>query len=270
LSAIFSWDVIEGVKIAEHYAGKSEIWAGGPGFYGMREWFEAQTGISAHFGLDARFERQKGDYRMCFAARGCQWNCHFCGVTKWDGKEYSLDWDFDPAPILCDNNLTDEPVEFQEHIIRRYQERGVRLLDANSGFEPRNFTEETYQRWRPILRGPWRFAYDYLPERSAALRVLRILRDEPAKKKRVYVLIGNEPFEACLQRAQEVIENGGEPYCQPLLPKNAFSRHDFVVKHDWTAEKLTHFARYFNRFLWRHAPLEHYRCGTKQPFAVLA
>ena len=206
---------------------------------------------------------------MCFAARGCPWACHFCGVTQWEGKEYTLDWGFEPAAILCDNNLTDEPIEFQDHIIRRYMDCGVRLLDANSGFEPRNFTQETYARWKPLLRGPWRFAYDYLPERSAALRVLRILRDEPPKRKRVYVLIGNEPIEACLQRATEVVENGGEPYCQPFLPKTAMSRRDFVLHYDWTPEKLTHFARYFNRFLWKYTPLREYRCASRKPFAVL-
>lgn len=267
-SAIFSWDVLKGLKIAEHYR-KAEIWAGGPGFAHMANWWREQTGKEATLGLDPRFERQRGTYRMCFAARGCPVNCHFCGVTSWEGKEYSLDYDFEPAPILCDNNLTDEPVEFQEHIIRRYQERGVRLLDANSGFEPKNFTEATYERWKPILRGPWRFGYDYLPERSAAKRMSAILKDEPSRKKRVYVMIGNEPIEACLQRATEVVEWGGEPYCQPFLEKTTLDRHDYIVKYDWTHDKLTHFARYFNRHLYKYTPLEEYRCASKQPFAIV-
>lgn len=268
VSAIFSWDVPKGIESALRGKGY-EVWAGGPGFAHMEHWWYSRTGNQPILGLDPRFERQRGKFRMCFAARGCPVGCHFCGVTAWEGKQYSLDWDFQPEPILCDNNLTDEPVEFQEHIIRRYVESGVRLLDANSGFEPKNFTEETYQRWKPILRGPWRFGYDYLPERSAAKRVLAILKDEPSKKKRVYVMIGNEPFDVCLQRATEVIEWGGEPYCQPFLEKTALDRNDYVVKYDWTHDKLTHFARYFNRFLWKYTPMEEYRCGTKQPFAIL-
>jgi len=270
LSAIFSWDLLEGVKIAKHYAGRAEIWAGGPGFLRMADWWKNETGNQAVVGLDPRFERQRGKYRMGFAARGCPVGCHFCGVPELEGSKYTLDWDFQPTPILCDNNLTDEPVEFQEHIIQRYQQSGVPLLDANSGFEPKNFTEETYQRWKPLLRGPWRFGYDYLPERSAAKRVLGILQNEPSKKKRVYVMIGNEPFDACLQRANEVIEWGGEPYCQPFLAKTALDRKDFVIKYDWTPEKLTHFTRYFNRFLWKYTPLNEYRCGSKQPFEILS
>ncbi|MDP8989618.1 MAG: hypothetical protein M3N41_05995 [Acidobacteriota bacterium] len=268
VSAIFSWDVRKGVDAALRGRGY-DVWAGGPGFMYLADWWKAQTGFDAHWGLDWRFERQRGNYRMCFAARGCPVGCHFCGVTKWEGKEYTPDFDFQPEPILCDNNITDEPVEFQEHIIRRYQERGVKLLDANSGFEPKNFTDETYQRWKPILRGPWRFGYDYLPERGAAKRMLEILKGESPKKKRVYVMIGNEPFGACLQRATEVIEWGGEPYCQPFLEKTALDRSDYVVKYDWTHDKLTHFARYFNRFLWKYTPMEEYRCGRKQPFAVV-
>ncbi len=143
-------------------------------------------------------------------------------------------------------------------------------MDANSGFEPMNFNEDVYLRWKNILRGPWRFGYDYLPERSAARRMLSILRDEPSKKKRVYVMIGNEPIGACLQRATEVVEWGGEPYCQPYLEKTALSRKDYVLRYDWDADKLTHFARYFNRFLWKYAPLSEYRGGPKQPFEILA
>lgn len=270
LSAIFSWDLLDGVKIARHYHGKAEIWAGGPGFLRMAEWWESETGNKAIVGLDQRFERQRGKYRMCFAARGCPVGCYFCGVPQLEGKEYTFDWDFEPAPILCDNNLTDEPVEFQEHIIRRYRETGTPLLDANSGFEPKNFTEETYLRWKLILRGPWRFGYDYLPERSAAKRMMHILRDESARKKRVYVMIGNEPFAHCLQRANEVLEWGGEPYCQPYLSKTALDRRDYEIRYDWTPDKLTHFARYFNRYLFKSTPMEEYRCGTKQPFAIVA
>jgi hypothetical protein len=258
---------LAGVQIARR--ADCEVWAGGPAFLRMADWWKEQTGNTAKVGLDDRFERQRGTYRMTFAARGCPVGCHFCGVPELEGNKYTLDWDFQPTPILCDNNITDEPVEFQEHIIRQYKESGVPLLDCNSGFEPKNFTQETYERWKPILRGPWRFGYDYLPERSAVKRILQILKDEPSKKKRVYVMIGNEPFETCLQRATEVIEWGGEPYCQPFLSKTALSRKDYALKYDWTPDKLTHFARYFNRFLWKYTPMNEYKCGTKQPFEIL-
>lgn len=267
VSAIFSWDVPKGVQAARR-AG-CEVWAGGPGFLHMAAWWKENTGLDATVGLDPRFENQRGTYRMTFAARGCPVGCFFCGVPELEGNRYTLDWHFEPAPILCDNNITDEPVEFQSFVVQRYQKTGIPLLDANSGFEPKNFTEETYQRWKPILRGPWRLGYDYLAERSAVKRMLSILDSESSKKKRVYVLIGNEPFDFCLQRATEVVEWGGEPYCQPYLLKTAMDRHDYVIRYDWTRDRLTHFARYFNRFLWKYTPLDQYRCGTKNPFALV-
>ena len=112
---------------------------------------------------------------------------------------------FPVRPILCDNNLSALPAEYQDHVVARYRREGVRLLDANSGFEPRTFDDEVYRRWKTINEGPWRFAYDDQPEREDVRRVMHMLRDEPGKKKRVYVLIGNEPFDACMERIREVI-----------------------------------------------------------------
>jgi hypothetical protein len=79
---------------------------------------------------------------------------------------FTLDRDFQPALILCDNNLSALPADFQEHILRCYAETGTRLLDANSGCEPRTFDEGAYPRWRGTLRGPWRFAFDEMRERQ--------------------------------------------------------------------------------------------------------
>ncbi|MDE2838162.1 MAG: hypothetical protein OXL97_11750 [Chloroflexota bacterium] len=36
-----------------------------------------------------------------------------------------------------------------------------------------------------------------------------------SRKKIVYVLIGNEPFDACMERIRLELDNGAEPYCQP-------------------------------------------------------
>jgi len=90
---------------------------------------------------------------------------HNCIVPRLEGLAFTLDRDFQPAPILCDNNLSALPADFQEHILRRYAETGTRLLDANSAFEPRTFDEGVYPRGKRTLRGPWRFAFDEMRER---------------------------------------------------------------------------------------------------------
>ena len=38
----------------------------------------------------------------------------------------------------------------------------------------------------------------------------------------------------------------------------------------YLGERLTHFTRYFNRFLWRNRPLAEYQTGNRRPFEVLA
>lgn len=265
LSVIFSWNAPRAVEIALRYKSDADIECGGPGMFALGQWWKEQAGLECHRGLDARFERQRGNYRMTFASRGCPVGCYFCIVPKIEGLQQTLDWDFSPAPILCDNNLSALPVEFQKHIIRRYQETGTRLMDANSGFEPLTFDEGTWRRWKPILRGPWRFAFDTTSEEPQVRRMMDILRDESPKRKQVYVLIGNEPIAACHERAQKVVEWGGEPYVQPLLPLNALSRYDLKVAYDWDWQKLKDMQRYYNRHLWRYVPLHEYKGRKNGP-----
>jgi hypothetical protein len=53
---------------------------------------------------------------------------------------------------------------------------------------------------------------------------MHMLKELPPKKQRVYVLIGNEPVEACLGRLREVVEWGGEPHAQPFIKLNALQK----------------------------------------------
>ncbi len=268
LSVVFSWHAPIAREIAMRVKGNSEVWCGGPGMNRLGKWWQQETGLECERNLDMRFEQQPGDYLATFASRGCPVGCSFCIVPVLEGLEQTLYWDFQPAPILCDNNLSALPDDFQEHIIRRYKESGVVLKDANSGFEPRTFTEQTYNRWRDILKGPWRFAFDETSEEQYVKPMAAILKDVPASRKRVYVLIGNEPIEACQERARKVIEWGCEPYCQPVMRLNVLDRDNLWIRHDWTKQKLKDFARYFNRYLWRSVPLDDYkpRQGEPAPF----
>ena len=195
-----------------------------------------------------------------FASRGCPVGCSFCIVPPLEGEEFTLIPDFVVRPILCDNNLSALPSDYQDHIIRRYQEEGVSLLDANSGFEPITFTPDVYERWKPLInagRGPWRFAYDETSERDQVLDVMRMLVDEPQKRKRVYVLIGNEPFDECMRRIQEVIDHGCEPHVQPIMKLATLEKRPWV-RYDWTEQKLKDVARWANGWVWKRAPFQEY------------
>ena len=272
-SVIFSWHAPIACAIALRVQTNSEVWCGGPGMFALNHWWRAATGLPLHRGLDARCERQRGAFPMVFASRGCPVGCSFCLVPHIEGTTFTLDWEFVPAPILCDNNLSALPEAFQDHIVRRYQDTGTRLTDANSGFEPRTFDAATYQRWRGVLRGPWRLAFDEIGEADAVRRMLALLGGESSRRKRVYVLVGNEPIARCYERAMQVVAWGGEPYCQYFRPLNwlgdpATLRHRF----DWTGQRGSDFCRYFNRYLWKAVRLADYtnRRHSPPPFASVA
>ncbi len=166
LSLIFSWVAPKAREVPLRVKDHSEVWCGGPGAFASKSWWHQETGLAIHSGLCWEFERQRGRYQMAFASRGCPVGCSFCVIPGLEGRDFTLNREFTPAPILYDNNLSALPTDFQEHIIRRYQETGQELLDANRGFEPRSFTEDTFHRWDPLLKGPWRFALDDLSERQ--------------------------------------------------------------------------------------------------------
>ena len=200
------------------------------------------------------------------ASRGCPVGCWFCIVPAMEGKSFTLLPDFPVRPVLCDNNLSGLPADYQDHIIRRYQDEGVPLRDANSGFEPITFDRTVYERRKPLInagRGPWRFAYDETSERNDVLRVMQMLSDEPARRKRVYVLIGNEPFDDCMGRIQDVIDNGCEPHVQPFMKLNSLERKPHP-RHDWNRQLLIDVARWANGWVWKKAPFAEYRRSSRK------
>lgn len=201
------------------------------------------------------------------ASRGCPVGCWFCIVPAMEGKNFTLLPDFQVRPILCDNNLSALDPKYQDYIVERYLAEGVPLTDANSGFEPRTFDGAVYERWRKINRGPWRFAFDDMQEAREVAAVLTMLKDLSPKKKRVYVLIGNEPFAECMSRIQYVLEHGGEPHVQPLMKLNALTKEHWA-RFDWTEKLLVDVARWANRRIWRYAPFSTYAGSVKSSRAA--
>lgn len=256
LSVAFTWKLDEAYQRARFARLQGQrVIAGGPALYlkTMKHRIDDVAEVGKEFPDAVRLHNPDAT----IASRGCPVGCWFCIVPKMEGKEFTLLPDFPVRPVLCDNNLSALPAEYQDHIIKRYQQEGVQLLDANSGFEPRTFTDEVYRRWKVINRGPWRFAYDDMKERTEVLAVMRMLKDEKPSRKRVYVLIGNEPYAECMGRIREVIEYGCEPHVQPFIKLNALEREPHV-KYDWTSQKLTDVARWANGFVWRRGPFEQY------------
>lgn len=259
LSVAFTWKLNEARDRADWYRRLGyKVKAGGPATFRPRGYLADY----AELGGDYPDAMRHHNPLATIASRGCPVGCSFCIVPKMEGLTFTLLPEFPVRPILCDNNLSGLPADYQDYIVSRYVGAGVPLLDANSGFEPRTFDGKVYERWRGINRGPWRFAYDDMQEREQVRAVMTMLEDVSPKRKRVYVLIGNEPFAECYQRVLEVIEWGGEPHVQPLMKLNAIEKVPHV-KHDWTAQKMIDLARWANRRVWRYAPFEEYGRSVK-------
>lgn len=259
LSIAFTWRLGDAFSRALFWRSQGyKVRAGGPGVFTQKHFLEDV----AQVGGDYPDAIARHNPMATFASRGCPVGCWFCIVPKMEGREFTLLPDFPVRPVLCDNNLSALPADYQDHIIARYRASGVPLLDANSGFEPRTFDEVVLARWSTINRGPWRFAYDDQAERQYVERVMRMLKDVPPRKKQVYTLIGNEPFDSCLERILEVIEWGGEPYAQPFIKLNALERTP-RVRYDWTLEKLRAMQRWVNGRFWKYTDFSGYNGSVR-------
>lgn len=257
LSIAFTWRLPEAYSRAVWYRTQGyKVKAGGPATFTRKDYLADV----AEIGGDYPSAVAKQNPQATFASRGCPVGCWFCIVPKMEGKEFTLLPDFQPRPVLCDNNLSALPADYQDHIISRYQAEEVPLLDANSGFEPRTFDEEVYQRWSPILKGPWRFGYDDQEDGPHVERVLKMLKKEPSERKRVYALIGNEPKAECMDRLEKIIGWGGEPHVQPFIKLNALERK-YHIRHDWTDGDLVDVARWANARprIWKRVPFNEYQ-----------
>lgn len=260
LSVAFTWRLHDAYQRAIYWKALGyRVRAGGPGIF-TRKTFLADV---AEIGGDYPDAIARHNPMATIASRGCPVGCWFCIVPKMEGREFTLLPEFPVRPILCDNNLSGLPADYQDFIVSRYKSAGVPLLDANSGFEPRTFDEDVFARWKSINRGPWRFAYDDQQERSFVERVMRMLRPISPRRKRVYVLIGNEPFASCMDRICEVIAWGGEPHVQPFMKLNALERKPHP-RFDWTPQLLTDVARWANSpMIWRKVEFKDYRRSVK-------
>jgi hypothetical protein len=273
ISVAFTWRLKEARDLAIGYREQGyHVLAGGPATFRPSGYLKDV----AELGQQIPDVVTRHNPYATIASRGCPKDCSFCIVPALWGTEFTLLPDFIPRPILCDDNLSALPVEYQNHIIEKYTPRTVKLgkalsplLDANSGFEPSSFDGGTYERWSKVLRGPWRFGYDELKEREQVRQMMTILRERGVRprKMQVYCIIGNEPFEACMQRIREIHEWGGEPYCQRYMKLNALEKTPWV-RHDWTLQKLSHVARWVARHLSKPVerggvPFEKYNPSVK-------
>ena len=256
-SVVFSWRLPALIEMVKSVSIFADVWIGGPAvtFHPANAALVArETGIAPTVGIDERFEREPGDYPMVYFSRGCPAYtpaCGLCPVPRIEGNAFRYYRDARPAKMLCDNNLSALPDEYQDYIIRRYAEdwRGGKV-DANSGFEPHTFTQATLDRWAKFPLMFWRFGYDDITERDQALEMMGRLKAAgyEGDKVRVYTMIGNEPKALCRQRIDEVIAHGFHPWPQRVRPLDWIGPDPktLPVRHDWTVDDLTATQRFYS------------------------
>lgn len=261
LSVAFTWKLDDAFMKAQYYKALGyRVRAGGPGIF-TRKHYLADV---AEIGGDIPDALVHHNPMATIASRGCPVGCWFCIVPKMEGRDFTLLPDFPVRPVLCDNNLSALPAEYQDRIVGRYKAAGVPLLDANSGFEPRTFDEQVLARWKPINRGPWRFAYDDAGDGEHVERVMKMLdrANVSSRRRQVYTMIGNEPFEACMHRIRQVVGWGGEPYAQPFMKLNALIKRPHV-RFDWTEAQLYAVKRWVNGRFWKYTDFAGYNSSAK-------
>ena len=124
LSVAFTWKLDDAWSKAVYYKALGyKVRAGGPGIF-TRKHYLADV---AELGGDIPDAIQRHNPMATIASRGCPVGCWFCIVPKMEGRDFTLLPDFPVRPVLCDNNLSALPADYQDHIVARYRAAGVPL-----------------------------------------------------------------------------------------------------------------------------------------------
>jgi len=260
-SVIFTWDIpemIRQVSMVRDWGKDVEI--GGPAATFMHKYIHTQTGIEPHPGLDDRFERIPGNYKLTFSSRGCPHKCLFCGVRKVEPVALEYD-DFPLAPMVGDNNILATSWEHQELVVQRFASYG-RKIDINSGFDIRFFQEKHYQLYSRLRLECWRFAFDTMDVEEDVRRVAAIMRNHGLDRHRVtFYCLTNFPGqtpEECLYRLNTIIELGMNPYPMRYTPLNSLKH--YYVAPGWTKYLLQRISAYYQTpYTWMTDAFENFR-----------
>lgn len=279
-SVIFSWDIPNLIRQVGWVKNLGEVQIGGPACTYNAKLIEKETGIKPHSGPDWRFEEQEGAFKLLRTTRGCSGGvngpCYACPVPKMDGRtQRSISYSLPVTPNcgIVDDNIAQAPDAHHEQLtaqLTRY-----RSIDLNSGWEPYWWRPSHWDLWRSLPLVAWRTAYDGLYEQEPVHRLIKFWRSVgiPQRKIWVYVLCGGaESFHDASERAQDVLEWGGEPRIQMFKPNNMLQpRSTPYVQPEkgWTRERVINFPRYYYGYHWRHMSFEEYLERGANPGRVL-
>lgn len=178
-----------------------------------------------------------------FTSRGCIRRCPFCAVWRVEGELRELD-DWEPKPIVCDNNLLACSQGHFDTVIDRL--KPIAGIDFNQGLDARLLTKHHADRLAE-LDCIVRLAWDHIDTGNAFMAAYETLRKAhiPKSRIRVYVLIGykDTPEDAWF-RLRTVWNLGVKPNPMRYNPLDTMVRDAYVGEH-WTDDLLRQFMRYW-------------------------
>ena len=259
ISVVFTWQLAEAYQRAAWYKAMGyHVRAGGPAVIlnpdylaDVTDEIHGQVNALPHHNPDATV-----------TSRGCIRNCAFCAVPRIEGDLVELD-DWEPEPIVCDNNLLACSHTHFDRVIDRL--KPIHSVDFNQGLDARLLTKYHADRLTELDLTRVRLAWDDTYLESAFMAAYEKLRNAsvPKKKIRVYVLFGfrDTPDDA-LYRFQTIKALGIWSNPMRYQPLQAKKRNAYVAPH-WTEHELRRYARYWSRQRWLAAiPFKEYTQRT--------
>ena len=240
LSVVFSWDLAEAYQRAVWLGLQGyKVRAGGPAVLYNPEYL---SGVAEIGGDVPALNRHNPD--ATFTSKGCIRKCKFCLVPLSEGPLVELE-DWEPKPIVCDNNLLACSKSHFDRVIDRL--KPIKKIDFNQGLDSRLLTKYHADRIRELNIEYVRLAWDDTRYERQFRKALQTLWDAGIPRSRiyVYVLIGfNDDPEDALYRLQSVRDTRCRPCPMRYQPIDALKRNSYVHPN-WTNKQLKRYMRYW-------------------------
>lgn len=255
ISVVFSWQLQDAFQRAIWYRMQGyDVQAGGPA---VKLNPSMMAGVADVDGEIDALPHHNAD--ATFTSRGCIRHCPFCAVPKIEGDLVELD-DWEPRPIVCDNNLLACSRLHFDKVIDRL--KPVKDVDFNQGLDARLLSKYQAMRLAELDLYCARLAWDNSKHERQFIKAYELLRRAgvPKTKIRVYVLIGfNDTPEDALYRLQTVKNLGSRPNPMRYQSLDSIRRNQYVGKN-WTDRELKRYMRYWSRLRWlEHISFEDYQ-----------
>ena len=254
LSVAFSWQLAQAFQRAAWYRQMGYmVRAGGPAVSNNPDYLKDVAQIGGE--VDA-LSRHNPD--ATFTTRGCIRKCPFYIVPKIEGDLVEIP-DFEPKPIVCDNNLLAASMEHFDLVIDKL--KPLKGIDFNQSLDARLLTKRHAERLAELDLYAVRLSWDHTGIERQFMNAFQALQDAgiPSKKIRVYCLIGyNDTPDDALYRLETVRKLGTRPNPMRYQPLDTLKRDSFIGEN-WTQRELKRYMRYWSRLRWlEHVPFAEY------------